>query len=70
MVGTNWKGIGMAQRRWINLQAIELRAEIVGAKNAASSHAQQTHTRWTDLALELSGLPTSAEVWKLRNLGG
>ena len=36
MVGTNWKGIGMAQRRWINLQAIELRLEIVGAKNAAS----------------------------------
>ncbi len=70
MVGTNWKGIGMAQRRWINLQAIELRVEIVGAKKRRSSPRATKHTTWTHLALDLSGLPTSAEVWKLRNLGG
>ena len=48
MVGTNWKGIGMAQRRWINLSIDRAPSRDRRRKNAAFRHAQRHHVdAWT-----------------------
>ena len=68
MVGTNWKGIGMAQRRWINLQAIELRVEIVGQKTPLFAMLNQTHHVDAPSArfVRFADLSRSMEIKKLR----
>ena len=71
MVGTNWKGIGMAQRRWINLsRSIELQARSSAQKTPLFATRNQTHDVDAPSArfVRFADLSRSMEIKKLRRV--